>query len=100
MKRRVKSIICVLLTLVMVLGIIPPITRSEAYATGDLPALTGIRLNGNTLSWDAFPGAVRYRISYDSKRGSTSTESTSISLITSEGCCRMSHKVSAVTRKL
>ena len=80
MKRRVKSIICVLLTLVMVLGIIPPITRSEAYASGDLPALTGIRLNGNTLSWDAFPGAVRYRISYDSKRGSTSTESTSIDL--------------------
>ena len=85
-----KRFLTVLLTLAMIVSLTPSLGAltggalgaQEAYAADpDLEPVTGVTLNGDILSWDPFPGAYSYSISYADKKGSFGvTEATSVNL--------------------
>ena len=70
-----KRFLTVLLTLAMIVSLTPSLGAltggalgaQEVYATAD--PVTGVKLEGDTLSWDPYPGAASYSISYANNRG-------------------------------
>ena len=65
-----KRFLTVLLALAMIVSLTPSLGAltggalgaQEVYATAD--PVTGVKLEGDTLSWDPYPGAASYSISY------------------------------------
>ncbi len=58
-KTGLKGIISLILCLVMCLSVVP----AEVKATEPLPAITGVSIDSaGVLTWDSFPGAVRYSL--------------------------------------
>lgn len=79
MKKTKQRIISILLSVAMILGLVL-VTPATVKANGMDP-VTGVKLNGNILSWDPFPGAASYSISYGNNRGTFGvTGATSVDL--------------------
>ena len=65
-----KSMISLILVLTMIFNIVPfGAFTSKVQAAGEV--VTNLQWNGNTVEWDAYPGATQYRIILDKMEGIT-----------------------------
>ena len=73
-----KPVIVAVLALLMILSALP-FSPVKTYALGTLSGIS-FSDNGNTISFNAYPGAAAYKVHYNNNQGSTSTTSTTIDL--------------------